>query len=186
MGSKRGSLSAPAPEFLPSHKDSGPCISECMHYSHDLTPQSLPASATSLLCWGPAGILPHRLLPDSPSHRLNLQCHPHFSQAHWSLGWRRLQTPSNRSERPVLRHGVPVPGAGGGWVAKMEGVGGGAEQKGFPNNFPLQRGKTYHKSCLEWVLCVALCLKIFFFREATFWVIFCWGGDKKERSQGQR
>lgn len=64
----------------------------------------------------------------------------------------------------------------------MEGVGGGAEQKGFPNNFPLQRGKTYHKSCLEWVLCVALCLKIFFSREATFWVIiFCWGGGIRKK-----
>lgn len=59
----------------------------------------------------------------------------------------------------------------------MKGVGsagwGGTEQKGFPNNFPLQRGgNTDHKSCLQWVLCVALFLKIFFFRKPLSGLLF--------------
>lgn len=56
-----------------------------------------------------------------------------------------------------------------------------AEQKGFPHNFPLQKGKAYHKSCLEWMLWVAIFLKIFS-QETTFWILFCemGGRDKKE------
>lgn len=58
----------------------------------------------------------------------------------------------------------------------------GTDQKGFPHNFPLQKGTACHKSCLEWVLWVAIVLKIFF-QETTFWIVFCEGGggrDKKE------
>lgn len=55
-------------------------------------------------------------------------------------------------------------------------------RKGFPHNFPLQKGKACHKSCLEWMLWVAiLFLKNIFPKPLSGLFSVRWeAGDKKE------
>lgn len=67
------------------------------------------------------------------------------------------------------------------------GMAGRAEQKGFPRNFPSQRRKSVlYKSCLEWVLCVALFLKVLF-QEASLCLIFLvQKGMRRERGVSGR
>lgn len=135
-----------------------------MHSHHDLIWSHSQLLLPPCLAVGQPGHPPPQTSPrEAPHQSLNLHCHPHSFQAHWSLGWRRRKRHPQTDPRGLF------------W-----GMERGVEQKAFSNNFPIQKGKACHKSCLEWVLCVALFLKIFF-QEVTFRVVFVGEGIRRKR-----